>query len=117
VGALEDGVVVTSDGDGGCGEGDITSGIAQLPNGEERLCGKLRKHMAMAGCRRKTRNGEVSLMGGMQNSARGGVHGDWCVGCALVADWGGGGKEMRGTSKIGNGIKWSGGRTGYGNRK
>ena len=114
---MEDDVVVVSDGDVNCCEGDVASGVAQLPDGEEGLCGKLGNNVAMVGQGRETGNGKVSLMGGMQNGTRGGVHSNWCVGCALVADWCGGGKEMRGTSRIGNGIKWSSGRTSYGNRR
>jgi len=91
---LEDDIVVVSDGDGGCCEGDVASGIAQLPDGEEGLCGKLRNNVAMAGRGRETGNGKVGLMGGMQNGPRWGVNGDRGVGGALVADWCGRGKEM-----------------------
>ena len=77
---MEDDVVVMSDGDVGCCEGDVASGVAQLPDGEEGLCGKLGNNVAMAGRGRETGNGKVSLMGGMQNGTQGGVHGDRGVG-------------------------------------
>jgi len=94
VGSLEDDVVVVLDGDGGRCEGDIASGITKLPDGKEGLCGKFGNNVTVASLRRETRNGKAGLMCGMQNGTRGGVHGNWGMGRALVADWCGRGKEM-----------------------
>ncbi len=79
-------------------EGYITPGIAELPDGEEGLHGKVGNNMSMLGRRWKARDVKVSFMGGVEYEARWGVNSDRGCGQALVAHRHGRRKEVRGTT-------------------
>jgi len=112
-GTLENDIILVSDGDGGGGEGNITTGVAELSNAEERLGSKVGNDVAMAGGRRKAGYVEISFMGGVENRTGWGVDGDGSIGGTLVADRRGWGKEVGGASRISDGIvTGGGGRTG-----
>ncbi len=53
------------DGIGGCRECNVTAGITELSDGEERLHGKVGNDVAMAGRKWKSRDIKVSFMGGV----------------------------------------------------
>jgi len=112
-GTLENDIILVSDGDGGGGEGNVTTGVAELSNTEERLGSKVGNDVAMAGGRRKAGYVEVSFMGGVENCTGWGVDSNRSIGWTLVAYRRGRGKEVGGASRISDGIvTWSGGRTG-----
>jgi len=54
-----------TDCNGGCHECNITAGITELSNGEERLCGKVGNDVAMAGRKWKSQDIEVGFVGGV----------------------------------------------------
>jgi len=109
---LHDNCIVVADGDHGGSEGDITTGIAELTNGEERLSGKLWDHMSMVRCRWEAREIQLSFVGGVQNGTRRHVDGNGVGRWAFVTHRSGWRKEVGGAAQISYGIKWSGGRTG-----
>ncbi len=67
--------------------------------------------MAMPSSARKTREVKVSLMGRMKDHARWGVDGHRSSSGPFIADGGVRRKEMCRTPRVGNGVKWKGGRT------
>jgi len=54
-----------ADGDCGGREGDVSSGIAEMANGEEWLSGKLWDHMSMVCCRWEAREIQLGFVGGV----------------------------------------------------
>jgi len=67
----------------------------------------------MLGCCCETRKHEFSFVGGVKDGARWGVNGDWIGGESFVAHGSSQREEMGCATRVGNGIKRSGGRTGY----
>jgi len=93
-------------------EGYVTPGIAELPDREKGLRGKVGNDMPMSGRRWKSWDVKVGLMCGVEYDARWGVNGNRGCGRVLVAHRCSRRKEVCSTTRISNGIKRSGGRTG-----
>lgn len=100
--AVQNGLVLVSNLDVGCSEGNIAAGIAKLANGKEGVGCKVRDNVDLASVRWEVGQVQVSNMGGVHDAAIGVADGKGSGIGTLVNNREVNGAKMSSTSSIGD---------------